>query len=68
NSNNGGNTGSGTDDDNSKNPANGDPNSEKDEFNPLIIILIATGVIVAGLGVAIAITLNKNKANGKHSK
>ncbi|MBD5082149.1 MAG: hypothetical protein HDT44_10365 [Ruminococcaceae bacterium] len=68
NSNNDGNTGSGNDDDNSKNPANGDPNTDKDGFNPLIVILIATGVIVAGLGVAIAITLNKNKAGGKHSK
>ena len=70
NSNNGGNTGSGNDDDNSKNPANGDPNTDNDGgSNPLIVILIATGVIVAGLGVAIVITLNKNKASsGKHSK
>ena len=58
----------GNDDDNSKNPANGDTNSEKDGFDPLIVILIATGVIVVGLGVAIAITLNKGKTEGKHSK
>lgn len=55
--------------DNSKNPANGDPNSDKGGINPLIIILIAVGVIVVGLGVAIAVTFNKNKiGRGKQSK
>ncbi len=58
-------------DNNQSDPSNtavGDSESNNGGVNPLIIILIVAGVIVVGLGVVIAVTLNKKKGGGKHSK